>query len=217
MKKKTIINLTFISVIFTTIYILVSYFGIVRYLLLHKYNCKDYTEQFNKLEQPEDTINIVLYTDKPNKITPTINSLLDQTIKVNQIKVILPYKNNTNIQKDIKNTVWIQNVKKDRAELNAIVPALLQTENDNDILIIVKDDMIYGKDFVEDMIDAHKKHTDTIIYARQNKPNSGILIKPNFFKNDFVNTKNSTLRNFIEKYKIVKTESINYFEIYKRL
>ena len=215
MNKKTIINLTFISVIFTMVYILTSYFGIIRYLLLHKYKCADYTENFKKLKKQPRRINIFLYTSNTDKITPTINSLLDQTIKINQITVIVPY--DTNIQQDIKDTTWIQQIKKNWGELNTIVPALLKTEENDDVIIIIKDNMIYGKDFVEDMIDAHTKNPLSIIYAKQNKPEQGILIKPNFFKNDFINTKNSTLKQFIEKYKITHTNTINCGEIYKRL
>jgi hypothetical protein len=190
-----------------------TYFGLIRYLLLHNYKCQSYIENFKKLDKQNEPIIVTLYTNNPNKITPTINSILDQTIRVDQIKVLHPT-NITDISLDIKNVVWIQPVKKNYGELNTIIPTLLAIEEKDTSAIIIKDNIVYGKDFIEDMVKKHSENKNCIIYSKKNKPELGLLVKTNFFKNEFVDSKNISLQNFIDKYKNTNTKSIEYSENY---
>ena len=93
MEKKTIIIISLISAIFSLIYILLNYFGVIRYFGLYFSPVEKYIKKYKNLDKIGEHKIIISLTETPEqikKITPTIKSLLDQTVKVDLISIVIP-------------------------------------------------------------------------------------------------------------------------------
>ena len=148
MRKRTILILLIISTIVSITYILLSYFGLTRFLMLHIYNPNNYIESYSKLAKADknNKTKIVLQSDKENinKIKPFLNSILDQTCKVDDIIIVLPDKNiNTPNYLSKFSTI---------VEGTGISNTVKKQKNANTLLILLKDNIIYGKDFIEKIV-----------------------------------------------------------------
>src|SRR3989344_4209045 len=97
MTKKTIIILSVVSTILSLVYIFLVYFGIIRYFSIQIYPLESYSKNYKNLDKAsKDEKNrvIVSLSTSPNKIKklkPVINSILDQTVRVDEIAISIPY------------------------------------------------------------------------------------------------------------------------------
>ena len=158
MNTNTFIILTFLSMIF----VILSYFGIIRYLKLHVDSHSNYIENYKKLNKASENNKVILSlssnTKKINKIMPMLKSILDQTVKVDQIVLNLPPGDNYNIPKEYNNILNIFYSGKNYDEATKLIPTLLREDNADTIIILLKDDYIYGKDFIETIIEESNKN-----------------------------------------------------------
>ena len=86
-------NILLISIIFTALFLILYQFEIMRYFAIH---CKDYNsylENYKSLDPADDKHKVIISfsVDPPHiqKIKPFLKSILDQTVRVNQINLIL--------------------------------------------------------------------------------------------------------------------------------
>lgn len=216
MNTNTFVILTTFSMIF----IILSYYGIIRYLKLHIDSHSKYIENYKNLPKASENNKVIISfssnINKINKIMPMLKSILDQTVKVDQIVLNLPPNDNYNIPKEYNDILNIFYCGKDYCEATKLIPTLLREDNADTIIILLKDDYIYGKDFIETMIEELNKDNSAII------SNNGILIKTSFFDPKVVlqekNNKNLTedwiLNNIKNKKKYIKyRENFKSFKI----
>ncbi len=86
----TIIVLSIMSIIFS----ILVYFGITRYIKLYMTKSIDkYAEGYSSLSFARENRTVIVFTVENqsdiDNLIPTLNSLLDQTVRVNQIFVVL--------------------------------------------------------------------------------------------------------------------------------
>lgn len=194
MEKRTKIILFILSILISVAMILLSYFGLVRYAMLHINSSEGYIKNYSELDQGDKKVRVVIsFTTTPDriaKIRPMLNSLLDQTVKVDQIALNLPYRHkgqSYDVPKEYEDVVTIFKVGKDFGPGTKILPTLLREGECNTKIIYLDDDHIYGKDFVETMIDASNKYPDSAIYTKEDmNASGGVLIKPEFFDVDVI-------------------------------
>ena len=183
------IFITILSLIITVLY----YFGIIRYVLLYFKNTNSYLEKYKNLDQADKEkkviISISVAPDKILKIKPMINSILDQTVKVNQIVLNLPNNIEYDIPKEYENIFTVFRCGKDYGECNKFIPTILREENNNVIIFLLDENYIFAKDYIENMIEEYKKNNCSVISK------GGILITPEFFDTDIYDRKNKTLNN----------------------
>ena len=179
------LSIFLIITIIPMIIVILYYFGIIRYFKLHIDSHKSYIEKYKNLNKASANNRVILsFTSTPskvNKIKPMIKSILDQTVKVDQIVLNLPKNNNNNYNipneyNDMLNIFYCN----DYGEATKIIPTLLREDNSDTIIILLNDDYIYGKDFIETMIEESNKNDEAIIYDK------GILIKTKFFDPDSI-------------------------------
>jgi hypothetical protein len=132
---------------------------------------------------------ILSFTTTPDRvkdITPMLVSLLDQTARVDQIAMNIPEKCNDcsyNVPNEYKNICNIYTVGKDYGVGTKYVPTLLREDNCGTKIILIDDNKIYGKDFIEKMIQESDKHPDKAVYVGPEfNGSSAILIKPEFME-----------------------------------
>ena len=216
-KRNTIIFSIIISII-SAIFILLSYFGITRCWMLKLQNPDTYIENYNKLpttKQKRVVLSFTTIPDNINKIKPMINSILDQTVKVNQIALVTPYHYNGqkyNFPPYLKNVANNFPSGKNYGEGTKLIPILLREKECDTIIIAINDNYIYGKDFVETMVKAVEDNPDTVLV---DKNHSAIVLRPEYFGCDVIDRDKDKFDEewFISKAK--KSKVIDYSENYK--
>ena len=130
---------------------------------------------------------VVSFTTTPDKIeriTPMLSSLLDQTARVDQISLNNPekYKNKEyTVPEYLKNICNIYKAGKDYGIGTKYVPTLLREQENGTKIILVNDDIIYGKDFIETLVRESDANPDKCIFVGDYfNGSSGILLKPEF-------------------------------------
>ncbi len=209
MKKGTIIKLSVLSIILTAIYILFDYFGWSRYLTLRlKGGTKSYVNAYKNVETLKERIILVILStpERLNGISPLLNSLLDQTIRVNEINILLSC-DKVPVDESITN---VANIFWKCTGLNSIIP---KERDKNTILVVLRDDVIYGKDFIETIITERSKKKCIIAGVKdggekQSSNIDAIVLTPEDFDDEIFNVE-------LETWLINKNVSyINYSEIF---
>jgi len=135
---------------------------------------------------------VVSFTTTPDRILhtqPMLNSLLDQTVRVDQIALNIPDTLDYSIPKNCENICNIYKTGKDYGIGTKYVPTLLRESDCGTKIILIKDDVVYGKDFIEKILKESDEHPEKCIYTGNKLEGSeGILIKPEFF-NDVIHNK----------------------------
>lgn len=219
--KKTIIIITIISVIISIISIIFSYFGLYRYLCLHWSSSESYINNYSNLEKASNDNRVVISLstncEKLEKIRPTLLSLLDQTVKVDSIQLNIPSGCKTEIPKDYKDMVTVTRNGKDYKNGNKYIPCLLREGECDTILIFLDDDYIYGKDFIETMVEnANKFPTSTICIKENNNKYKAILVKSKYV-NSNVNKTDNYSDNWLIKNIDCKIVNIKHVETMKKM
>lgn len=154
---------------------------------LKKSSLTPFVNNYKNLKKCTNDKVVLSLTTTPCKIkdiTPMFNSLLDQTVKVNQISLNIPEKCNDetyDIPAEYKDICNIYTTGKDYGIGTKYVPTLLRENECGTKIILLNDNIIYGKDFIETLLKESDNNPDKCIYVGNTFENAdGILIKPEF-------------------------------------
>lgn len=103
---------------------------------------------------------VLSFTVKPTQekyLKPLVNSILDQTVRVNQIYLNVPETENIQIPTFMKDVVSVMECGRDYGEANKFIPTILREHDSNTILIFLSYKHVYGKDFIETLLAEHEK------------------------------------------------------------
>ena len=212
--NKNLFMLYVVSSVVSLLWIILLYFGIIRYIKLNVYCCDKFSEMYLKLPRvnSKNKVIVSIYTREPNldKIKKVINSILDQTVHPDQIII------NTAPDMDIQLPDFIKNhniiithkLANDYGDISNIISPLLR-EKDGDTIIILLDDItIDGSDWIESLVDESEHYPDSAIYTSGyvgkqyvdtgkkidlHDSNDiidcsfGVLVKPKFFDENIIN------------------------------
>ena len=225
MNKRRFLTLTIITTIISLAMILLSYFGITRYFMLHIKPSEGYANSYTKLPDydKEKTTRIVMAStaDRLKNAKASLSSIFDQTFKTTGgIHVYLPQSDMDEAKKSLSKTVRDnlvflprKNISYGDSLCDSLIPSMLSEREGDTMILVVRDDMIYGKDFVENILTKADKSKDSVIQIK----NKAIVYKPNMMECTAENTCNSsdykTIEDILKKCKTVNNH--NYNEIYK--
>lgn len=228
MNKKNIIILSLLSAFFSLLYILSNQFGLFRYISMFIFPIEKYVNNYKNLDKITNKIIIsIITTDKQlDNIKYTIKSLLDQTVKVDLISITLPHDNKFILSPELAKTVVIYKCGDEKtvtSNLNCLLSTIFREGETTTKLITLKGGVIYGKDFIETLLNSSEKNPDTIIYINSIKDSidleKGALFNMGIFDDKFNNISDNVDANeYINKYiheKSYKKLKINYSENYK--
>lgn len=235
MKKKTILVITIIITVLSIAFSILSYFGIIRYLNMYYASNKNLVKNYRNLPSAFDDLstntekesekhqekhisrNIVIsFTSKKSRLEylkPMINSILDQTVKVNKIIFVKPKDiDDKNIPKYIKDICNIFPSGKDYRDGMNIIPSLLMEKEKDSVIIGIKDDFIYGKDFIETVVSKAEKHPDSLLIDTKK---SCVIFSPECFMYNITDSidENSDISWFVQRAK--RNYNFTYSENYK--
>jgi hypothetical protein len=209
---KPIVKLAFFSALFSFIYLLLEQFGLVRFGACYMYSVHSYLEEYKNIERMgEDRVVITLSTtySRLPKILPVLKSLLDQTVRVDTIYLTVCGKKeeiDEFVLEKIKKIATLVEMNNCKHELSSQLYTALVREGDEETgIITVSDDIIYGKDFIETLLD-QANHSDKIVYIKGVEIEKhidlrkGALFKTKYFGSDFVQDLEYKNRNWINEY-----------------
>ena len=216
MNKSTVIIITIISTVLSVLLIIGSYYGIDRYIYLHMKSPEYFINKYSHLPKADlknkTVISFSTTPEKINKIKPMINSILDQTVKVDAIYIVLLNDKHYNIPKYINQVATTVLAGKDYGGGTKIIPILLKEKECDTIIIALNDNVVYGQDFIFTMIEESNKNPGTVLL---DKKGDVMLVKPEYFGCDVINRDKESFDNdwFINQSKHNKV--IDYNENYK--
>lgn len=235
MNRKLTIFFLLISII-ALMYMFLSYYGIIRYGNMYRSPLENYSTNYTKLPildkqrvivafklniEPDSPKNLTL--DKElNLIKPFLNSILDQSVRVNDIALILPSEYSEMANKLPKKYSFISRyfTSVDYGESSCLITSVLREKEADTKIILVSPSMIYGRDFIETMVEESNSHADCIVYGRYSDWRQGILVKPSFFTDTISNCNNSgqkSCRNWIHTCSDAQVHDCRYGETFKAL
>lgn len=225
MERKTIIIISIISAILSLFYILLNYFGLLRYMGLYIFPIEGYIKNYKNLDQIDKNRVVISLTASPNqlkKITPVIKSLLDQTVKIDLISIIVPYGNQYVLPVSVSNAVTVFRCGTNNGKLNCLLPAVLRENESTTKIITLGSNTIYGKDFIETLLEESKKYPDQIIYVNKKDYidlDKGVVFNTKFFNEDFLNVNRKIDANqWVNDYfKNKPKKRITYSENFKKI
>ena len=208
-------SLFIILTILSFIYILLYYFGIIRYLTIPYSNTDKLITSYKNLDKASSTNKVIISfatnEHKLHKLKPFINSILDQSVKVDQVFMNLlnaEYK----IPEYLKKIVNVNFTKDYKKATNFICTMLLEDDADT-IIILLNDDYVYGIDFIETIVEEYNKNKNSAIVCKDN----AILLKAQFLNVDKFENRNSEVLNEQWVLETINANKIqlNYNENYK--
>lgn len=213
MDKKTILIWIFVTNFLTLIFLILQYFGLIRYFTLKCSSHELYVKNYSSLPKAKDeriVVSLTTTVENIKKIKPVLMSLLDQTVKVDEICLNIPIHSNGStgvfdIPKEYTDMLVVYKIGKDYGELNKIIPTLLREGDKDTNIIYINDLIVYGKDFIEKMVESSKKNPNKIIVST-----NATLIKPDFIDKNLV----SSCIGPIEQYYVNNKEQLDYNENY---
>jgi hypothetical protein len=142
-------------------------------------------KNYTKISKASKERVVICFSTTPDNIVniePFLNSILDQTVRVDEIFLIIPYKHMNKVPEKLKKIVSIHGYSKNYDDAANLVCSVLTEPEANTKIIVVEPNMIYSQDFVENMVEMSNKNPDKIIYGSATKETKyGLLVKPDFF------------------------------------
>jgi len=216
MKKRTIIIVTVIATIISLATILLSYFGITRYIYLNLQGLESYIKMYPKIPKTKNNTVVAINTtvEMINKIKPVISSILDQTVRVDRIIVIIPQTdidNGYKLPDDLNSVAILFPSGKDYGEgcCASMVPMLLHEKECSTILLSLMDNVVYGKDFIETMITSSEEHPGV---ALTDNKHVSLLVKPDYYGCSIINR---DMGKYTDEWFLDNSKVIDYTENYK--
>ena len=214
MNKRKILVISLILTLISFVYIICDYFGLVRYTILHYTKTESYIKNYKELAKSNKRV-VLSFTTTPENIPhlqPLLNSILDQTIKVDKIALNIPTDNQIYvIPNEYKDVLNIYNIGKGYGKWNNLLPSLRREGEQDTIIIYFKDDIIFGKDLIETLVNESEKYPNTVIIAE-----GVVLVKPKFFDANIIDYDNKLYNNeWICDHLLVNTKKISYKENYR--
>lgn len=185
MPKRSYIILSLVATVISLIYLMLSHFEVIRYISIRNADVESYTAKYPNLPRASDKKTVIAFTateEQLKNLKPFIVSLLDQTVRADEIVVVLPYSLTGKVPEDLRNVLSVRGHSKDYDDASALVSTVLSEPEADTKIILVEPYMVYGKFFVQTMAEKSDEEPSKIVYGNKNKGKAyGILVKPKFF------------------------------------
>ncbi len=155
MKKKTMLIISLVLSILSLLYFIAEYYGGTRYIKLDRNDTDSYLANYKTIEKASKGRVVVCFSctlERLVYIDQFLNSILDQTVRVDEIMLVIDYSEINYIPEKYKKIVSVHGLKKNYDNNSNLICSIL-TEPDADTKIfLVSPDIIYPLDFIETMV-----------------------------------------------------------------
>ena len=149
-----------------------------RYVTLYTCEPSMYISNYKTLPNVTSERVVISFTTIPSKISklkPMLISLLDQTARVNQIFLTIPYTykgKKYEIPEYMKDIVTILPTGQDYGRYTSLIPVLLREKDTNTVIISITDRYVYNKSYIKNVV----SQVDTRILTNADKTH--FILKP---------------------------------------
>jgi hypothetical protein len=194
------------------IYLCLSYYGIIRYFKLRYTDTEYYISNYVKKPKIGKDRIVISFEGTEKNMKPFINSVLDQTVRVDDIGIYL--NKDIPIPESLKKILSVYRCDKDYDNAGNLISSILREPETNTKIIILEPNKIYGEDFIQNIIEQSDKNPEKII--KVNKTDSEMLVKPKFFTEKITNYKKGKGKTqWVEECFKGEIMSIDYSPIFK--
>jgi hypothetical protein len=221
MQKKTIQIISLVFSVLSLIYFITQYYGYDRYIKLHFNDINPYIKNYSNIPKSCDDRVIICFNSPIQqlpKLQPFLISILDQTVRVDDIILVIHSKDTKYIPEKFKPILTINDYHRNYENDSVNIIRSISTEPESNTKIILVDPtMVYPENFIETFVEHSEKNHDKIIYGSPSKnPKYGILIKPSFFNKITQNDENlCTLLDTCTNASNIVINSTNIYKIFK--
>jgi hypothetical protein len=216
MKRRTILIWTVVATVISIAFALTSYYGVDRYIALHVKGSGGLIEGYHKLpkanKKQKTVITFSALPEDFGKLRPMINSILDQTRRVDRITLVTPRSHEGyDVPDFITKVANVQQAGKDYGDGTKIIPTLLKEKECDTVIIALDSGWVYGKDFIETMVDSMKENDGKLL---TDSKETAIVVRPDYFECDVIDRDRDRFDKqwFIDKAK--KSQIVPYSENY---
>jgi hypothetical protein len=206
-------------ILLIVIVILLFHCELFRYMKLHYDDENDYISNYGNVDDNcyvgfKVVVSLTSTPDRIRKIKPMLKSILNQSVRVDEIALNIPYEckgKRYDIPDEILNIAKIYYTGKDYGSGTKFLSTVLREGDVGTIIILLDDDYIYGYEFIETILKESLKTPNIALYTK-----GAILLKPEFVKEDIIDiTKSYIDDETIMKYLNVDKKKFNYFNNYR--
>lgn len=187
MNKRLMLIMSLVFSLLSLVYVVLDYFGYLRCWRLHASTTSEpYIKGYSKLDTMESTSDDTPSTrtligvsvcdgTSPKRVLQTVNSLLDQTVKVDMIVVVHPptFVPTSELKKAAR---MMPSGVSSRDQTLSAIRTLVQQEGDADARVLnVGGDVTYGKDFVETLLEKALTAPNAIVCWKES-PKKGMVV-----------------------------------------
>jgi len=152
MNKRTMLYLSVVSILFSLVYTLFEYYGGVRYIGLRmSSDPSSYISKYPSIDRFDER-RVVVVLDctgcTTSNLLPTLLSLLDQTVRIDEIAICEPPLSDKTPDSPRANDAYPDIAVTYRTR-DAISSTITRERDANTIILFLEPTVIYGKDFIE--------------------------------------------------------------------
>ena len=129
-----------------------------RYICINDYDIYKLDKRYSRKKKIKNcVITLTTLPSRIDKIKPTLVSMLDSSVAVDEIRINIPYYSTKGVKYEIPS--WLKKLKnvkvyrtiKDWGPATKLIPTLLDKNNRKKKIIVVDDDVIYGSNTFENL------------------------------------------------------------------
>lgn len=212
--KRFVLMTSLVLSVLSLFYVFLAYMGLIRYASIHLSSLNSYIPLYGSLDHHGGgRVVISMSADSENigSLETTLKSLLDQTVRVDEISLNVPY--NCVVPKEYEDVAVVYRYGKDYGECANIIPTLLR-ENEKDTKIIcVENGIVYAADFVENVTRESSANPNNAIDSTW-----AFLVKPAFFTVEVLGRgKSSYGKNFARERINTRIKNISSSDTFKAM
>lgn len=201
MTKKIVTIIFLIISILALVYMFLAHYGIIRNYRLKNSPLESFTHKYGRLPKADKNRVVIVFTigtdnleKSLDKLNPFLNSILDQTVRVDDIAIVLPSSHSlTRLPKKYSFlSPYYHEV--DYGESACLVTTVLREPESDTKIILVSPDKMYGKEFIQAMIESSNESPEKVIEGGEKE----ILVKPKFFNEEISSDGKRSVKQIIE-------------------
>lgn len=192
MNKKTIVIFSLVLSVLSLFWVGLGLFGLDRYFTLHFGSCDKKLNSYGSIQHADkgkNKIVVAFETDssRVKDINPFLSSILDQTKRIDEIVMFIPYADMKSIPENVKNVVNVFGYSENFQDKTCLIYSLIKEHDANTKIIVLQGNTIYGKTFIESIVEESNKRPNTVILAK----NASLVLNDMFSPSDIDNRCNS--------------------------
>jgi hypothetical protein len=220
MARKSTLILGIILTVIYLVYLVFNHYECIRYYDLHNNKTEYYAKKLSDIPKASTSKVVVAFTateEQMKNLKPVINSILDQTTRVDEIVLVAPYSKTEALSDELKKVVSVRGHVKEYDDASTLIYTVLSEPEANTRIVLIEPYMVYGKYFIENMINNSDRYPEKIIYAKKNKDKAyGVLVKPRFFNEKICQYENGKgFKNWLQECSGVESYAFDSENTYK--